>query len=221
MSDSEISRKHYRLYITRTYRMDYARIDRIMMYTSADRLAENILDPALIESISSSGNYSSTTLPANVATSAGYWESQNSLADKWVSVKLRTPQPVRAFSIAVGGGWNEFPIDFIFQSSVDGIVWEDLLSSANNPVANLTSFYFETAIYLDLSGISKLENNNPSQAVLVHDWNTGNLIKKVVPDTNGNWKCPLRYSDDVLVTHIGPSGYEPKSDGPITPYSQK
>ena len=70
-----------------------------------------------------------------------------------------------------------------------------------------------------LGGISKLDTGNPSLRVLLHNWTTGQLVATITPAANGAWNYRPRSTADLLVTHIGPSGYQPRSDGPITPAS--
>ena len=68
-----------------------------------------------------------------------------------------------------------------------------------------------------VSGNSTLSSGAPAQRVLVSDWASGKLIDSKVPDAAGNWQSVIVGSADVLVTHIGNSGYKALADGPVTP----
>lgn len=68
-----------------------------------------------------------------------------------------------------------------------------------------------------VSGNSALATTAPVARVLLSEWASGKLIESLVPDAAGNWQSITVGSADVLVTHIGNSGYKPLADGPITP----
>lgn len=68
-----------------------------------------------------------------------------------------------------------------------------------------------------VSGNSTHSDTTEVQRVFINDWTTGELVDKVIPDSAGDWQSIVVGSSDVLVTHIGDSGYQPISDGPVTP----
>ena len=72
---------------------------------------------------------------------------------------------------------------------------------------------------LSVFGESVLDTGVAANKVFVYNYATGALIAAVTPNiTTGAWRLNLQSTDEVLVTHIGPSGYRPLSDGPITPH---
>ena len=215
MADADIAYKHFRIWITETPKNTYARIDELRLYESVSRDAENIATP-LLATATSIGNYSGSTGPGNVMSTTGYWESNSTLNPKWIVLSFATARPVRAFDMISKGDPTEYPIAFKLQGSNDNSVWTDLYSTTSNTINGAL-----IGMYLDLSGTSKLDNGNKSEKVFVHKWASGDLVEVITPSFDGSWTCPLRYDDDVLVTHIGTSGYEPKSDGPIKPYSRQ
>jgi hypothetical protein len=216
MSDAAIAYKHYRIYITTTPRNDYATINQLRLFESVSKTATNIATTLSGATATSSGNYNAGVGPENILTETGYWESSNTTSPKWVVVSYETAKSVRAFELIATQYENETPKDFKFQGSNDQTTWIDIEAV----IGNVSSAYL-SAPYLDLSGTSKLESGDKSSRVLVYDWLTGALLKSIVPSFNGIWSCPLRYDDDVFVTHLGTSGYEPKTDGPIKPYSRQ
>lgn len=145
------------------------------------------------------------------------WESASTGEEdgEWLSVRLAVAKPIRSFKMT-GNPDNpaQWLKDFKIEGSADNISWELLYEKKNSSGQILLVNIART-----VSGISKLSTGVKSSKVYVHDWQTGDFIGSVVPKTNGSWSCPAGDAEQVLVTHIGPSGYEPKSDGPITPQS--
>ena len=79
------------------------------------------------------------------------------------------------------------------------------------------------SIRLDLSvgGTSLLDTGVGSTKVLLHRYSDGVLIGSVAPNAvTGQWQYRLQNNDQLLVTHIGPSGFRPVSDGPVTPFAE-
>lgn len=217
MSDAAIAYKHFRIYITATPRNDYARIETVRLYEQVARGATNIAIPTLATA-TSSGNYTETTLPINALSenTSPYWESNKDFNPKWLKISFPIARHVRAFEIVSIGDVTEYPSSFVFQGSNDDSVWVDIYSTTTNTLDGAF-----IAPYLDVSGISMLDNGNKSDRVLVYDWETGALLKKVVPNFDGSWLYSPRYDDEIFVTHLGIAGYEPKTDGPIKPYSRQ
>lgn len=68
-----------------------------------------------------------------------------------------------------------------------------------------------------ISGKSLQDDSKASRFVLIHDWATGDFIKKVVPAADGSWSYTAPDSNPVLVTHVGADGFAPQADGGIIP----
>ena len=107
------------------------------------------------------------------------------------------------------------------QGSNDGSTWDDLLSIDIQGYTSSDRWYLTTDTlripfgYI-VSGNGTHSDTTAVQRVFINDWTTGALIDSVVPDSAGHWQSTLPTSD-VLVTQIGDSGYQPISDGPVTP----
>lgn len=213
MADADVTYKYYRIYITKTPKTTYARIDRVKMFLSIDASGANILSSATATA-ESSGNYSGSTTATGALDSAGYWESNSSSVEKWLKITLGTAQPIRSIEFDFGSDVSETPQDFKIQASNDNVVWVDLVSFVDN-----FGRILKTALHLKLSGTSKLDTGDAAAKIFIHNFDTGDFIAAVIPSVNGDWQQSLSKQSNVMVTHIGPAGYPPQCDGPITPFS--
>lgn len=210
-----VAYKYYRLYITKSkVNPNYRGLNTFSLYDTVDA---STTDLCLGAAATASSSYAANTtadkaIDGNPST---YWESAYSdRQPEWLSVELPEAKLVRAFKTSNTSYPAETPSDFILQGSQDGLSWTDLYKEDNNQSEQIFR-----PLSITVSGVSKISTGERSVAVMVYDWNSGGLIKKIQPNQDGQWSCPLLNYNDVLVTHIGPSGFEPKSDGPITPYS--
>lgn len=138
-------------------------------------------------------------------------------ATTWFKLELTQPLVMRSFKITPYATTpEEFPKIYTVEGSNDNTNWVTLYDSYQLP--NNAAVEYIRTIACHVGGFSRLDDGRPSNRVLLHNWNTGALLKVIVPDSYGNWFTHVEYGIDVLITHIGPSGYEPKSDGPITPF---
>lgn len=204
----------YRLYITRSRDdLTYFSVEELELYESIDSSTENL---SIGATATSSSNQSSSFLPKNAIDGKlnTCWESASSADPQWLMITLPSAKLVRSFKMKVVTYPGEAPRDFILQGSNDGVNWDNLHVEVGNLELSITR-----KISISVSGVSKLSTGVRSSYVIVSIWNTGQLVQKITPNSDGSWVCKLSSYDDVLVTHIGPSGYQPKSDGPITPYS--
>ncbi len=217
----------YRLLITRTSSSSagtpgYVTVNDFDLWTTADHSGTR-LGATAGATFSSSGQYPSRgpglAFDGNATT---YWESDNATASsRWVRIDLPSAVVVRSFYINSTIYPDEIPRDFKLQGSNDGTTWVDLLA-VTDWVTSATvraGQYFATN--LALSGTSVLDTGTGAARVLIHNWSTGEFVASVTPNAStGAWSHRLSEPVDVLVTHIGPSGYRPISDGPITPYAE-
>lgn len=217
----------YRLLITRTSGSDagapgYTSVNDFDLWTTADH-SDTRLGATAGATFSASGQYGSQApglaFDGNAAT---YWESNNTAAaSRWVRIDLPSAVVVRSFYLNSAAYANEIPRDFKLQGSNDGTTWVDLFAVVDwvTTASYRPGQYF--AINLTVSGTSVLDTGVGAVRVLIHIWATGELIASVTPDPfTGAWSYRATDQADVLVTHIGPSGYRPVSDGPITPYAE-
>lgn len=70
---------------------------------------------------------------------------------------------------------------------------------------------------LAVMGKSLQDNGKASRFVLIHDWESGSFIQKVVPSTDGSWSYSPPNANKLIITHIGEEGFAPQTDAPITP----
>lgn len=211
-----IEYRYYRVWIISDQQTDgrnYRELAEFSLYETTDDSGVNLA----IGSTATASTTFGTGLPKLVIDNkpTTIWESQDSSgAPEWVQLRLPVAKPVRCFKLIASPSEIQIFKHFLFQGSDNGSDWVTMFEETNNTapiyVKNISTF---------VAGVSKLSTGMKSSAVIVADWNTGKLLKKVIPLVDGSWSCNVGGIESVLVTHLGPSGYEPKSDGPITPQS--
>lgn len=171
--------------------------------------------------MASTNNANGTYVAANAidGVPSTVWESTSSPGDKWLAVQLPSAKAIRSLYLSSTTWGAECPRDFLIQGSNDGANWTTV-ASFTDFVTTTSGFSGYAAFSLSIGGISKLDTNSPSVRVLIYEWSTGQLLRTIVPEADGAWNYRPRTTADLLVTHIGPSGYQPRSDGPITPYAE-
>lgn len=168
----------------------------------------------------SSGSYSADTIAQSGIDNkpATYYESEStnfSTGDTcWFKVELPVPKVIRSYYLRPGLYPNEYPLKFEIQGSNDNVYWQRLYENLSVP--GTVAYTRTIASYV--GGVSRLTNGLPTNRVIIYEWESGQHLLTVTPDSSGNWFASVAYGVDVLVTHIGPAGYRPESDGPITPY---
>lgn len=209
-----VAYNRYRLYITKAVGLNnFVIINELELYESANANTVNLSRGAVAtsSSLSSAGYQAKNAIDGKAET---FWNSSGSSSTEWITVTLPSPILLRSFRITSTIVEAQIPMDFILQGSNNNIDWTNIYEAVGNTADTIfrkLSFY--------VSGVSNLDIGVNSSRVIISEWTTGKLIEKVVPKSDGSWSCQTGGDTEVLVTHIGPSGYEPKSDGPITPYS--
>ena len=207
----------YRIYVTKASAgsKGWTAINEFGLFEDSDHLGPNLCTGAIVTASHQNATYvAANAIDGNPSTA---WESDNSATDKWLAVQLPEAKVVRSFYLSQTAWESETPRDFLIQGSNDGTNWTTLAEFVDFATGNYTGY---TSINLSIGGVSKLDTGNPSLRVLVHNWTTGQLVASITPAADGAWNCHPRSTADLLVTHIGPSGYRPISDGPITPYAE-
>lgn len=208
----------YRLYITKTAGGgNYVSLYSFGLYEEADHSG---VDLCLGATASASSAYASNTVAQNAidGSEASYWESSGANLPHWIAVDLGAPKPVRSMYLRAAPYDGEQPRDFLLQGSNDGAGWTTIAvftDWALMTIPNPKSAY--ERLDLRVGGVSKLDTGEPSSLVLIFDWSSHALVFAAVPSSDGSWTFSPRSESQVLVTHIGPSGYQPWSDGPVTP----
>lgn len=164
---------------------------------------------------SASGNYgsqvASLAIDGNPTTC---WESSLGGAPSWLKVNLGTAHVVRSMVIESTHP-DEIPRDFTLQGSNDDSTWTVIGTYTGADAFITTSGVF--TLNLGVKGTSVLDDGTPSTKVWVHAWGTGALLGSAVPEGDGSYRFSTTTAADVLITHVGPAGYRPVSDGPVTP----
>ena len=207
----------YRIYVTNNAygTKGYVAINELGLFEDADHLGPNLCTGSVVTASHQNGTYvAANAIDGNAST---VWETDGSATDKWLAVQLPEAKVVRSFYLSQTIWAGETPRDFLIQGSNDGTNWTTLAEFVDFATGNYTGY---TSINLSIGGVSKLDTGNPSLRVLVHNWTTGQLVASITPAADGAWNYRPRSTADLLVTHIGPSGYRPISDGPITPYGE-
>lgn len=212
----------YRIYVTRTAGSaagapGYCSINEFRGFTNGDGSGSNLFTGG---TASASGAYSSNV--AGVAfdgNASTFWESDNAGSGfRWLRYDLASAAVVRNFFLSATSYASKVPRDFLLQGSNDGTSWTTLFQVVDWVATSVTK---TESIRLDLSvgGTSLLDTGVGSTKVLLHRYSDGVLIGSVAPNAvTGQWQYRLQNNDQLLVTHIGPSGFRPVSDGPVTPY---
>lgn len=203
--------QYYRLFATSGTSSGYLSFNEFELYESLDASTPNLCIGATATASSTNGAKAPARAIDGVPSTE--WES-NSTYPHWFAVKLVEPKPVRLIKLISTTYTNEAPKDFTIQGSHDGSVWVDLYPETGN-----TQNLITRRIDLSVSGVSKLDTGQATLRVLIYDWATGNKIATITPSEDGSWFYALKTNADVMVAHLGPVGFEPKIDGPITPYA--
>lgn len=203
--------RHYRLEFSKNSsgNNEYYTVNELGLYGSIAPGSPNLCIGAVT---TASGQYS-TQAPgyATDGNPTTFWESGLNGSPSWLQVDLGSPVAIFAFSLLSTKYADERPVDFKIKASADGIAWTEMDSrtafAAHAGEVNLIGF--------GVKGISTLEDGSPSSKVAVFRWSDQSLVATVTPGHDGSWKTLV--AEPVLVTHMGPSGFRPLSDGPITP----
>ena len=213
----------YRLYFTRTSTSPanlpyYGVVNSFHGFSAGDGSGSNLLTGG---TASASSTYSFNTADkAFDANDTTYWEAGNaSDAFQWVLMDLASPVTIRNFYISSQAA-SEVPRDFKIQGSNDGTNWTDIVVV----VDWVTSSMAKTGswrIDLLLSGTSLLDTGGGASKVFAHKYSDGELVGVATPHAStGVWSVKPQFAGEVLITHIGPTGYRPMADGPVTPIAE-
>lgn len=164
---------------------------------------------------SSNVNATSDASKAIDGNASTYWETTSAAGDKTFTVELPVAKKVRKLIITATTYQSEMPSNFIFQGSNDNINWTNLKSVTRGTFNNVNS-YIELLSTV-VGGKSVLDSGDPSLKVILYNWQTMQYLIHTTPNASGDWFLYLNDPSDLLITHIGPSGFQPISDGPVTP----
>lgn len=207
--------RYYKLVFSKTSSNDnrYYAVNEWELYEQFDATGTNLCIDA---TASASGAYGSQS--ANLAIDGNpttFWESQPDGAPSWLKVDLGAGHVVRSMVIKSTAFANEIPRDFTLQGSNDNSTWTVIGAYTGADAFITTSGVF--TLNFGVKGTSVLDDGTPSTKVWVHAWGTGALLGSAVPEGDGSYRFSITTAADVLITHVGPAGYRPVSDGPVTP----
>lgn len=207
--------RYYRLVFSKNSNNDnvYYTVNEWALYEQVGDAGTNLCIGA---TASASGAYgsqvASLAIDGNPTT---YWESAIDGAPSWLKVNLGTARVVRSMVIKSTAYAAEIPRDFTLQGSNDNLTWTVIEAYTGADAYITTSGFF--TLNFGVKGTSVLDDGTPSTKVWVHAWGTGALLGSAVPEGDGSYRFLATTSADVLITHVGPAGYRPVSDGPVTP----
>ena len=207
--------RYYRLVFSKNSAGDngYYTINEWGLYGQAGAVGTNLCIGA---TASASGAYDSQSaslvIDGNPTT---FWESSIDGAPSWLKVDLGAEHVARSMVIKSTTYPNEVPRDFTLQGSNDNSTWDEIGAYAGVSGFITTSGVF--TLNFGVKGTSLLDDGTPSTKVWVHAWDTGALLGSATPGSGGGYRFLTPIAGDVLITHVGPAGYRPVSDGPITP----
>lgn len=213
----------YRIYVTRTStspvnQPSYVTINTFGGYSNGDGSGTDVF----VGGSASSKSLYSTRFPSRAfdGNASTEFSSSNENVPQWLRVDLASAVVVRRFYLAATTSAAEVPRDFIIQGSNDGTSWENILQVTDWVTTNVTKTE-SFRIDLSMSGVSLLDTGGGASKVFLNRYDNGELVKVVVPNAiTGEWNTRLQYGGSILITHLGPSGFRPLADGPVTPISE-
>lgn len=209
--------KYFRIYITKNSgnSSGYISVNGFRLYGEADHSGVDLCQGAIVTADS---QYSGSMAPPNAidGNPTTFWESNNAGLPHWIKVELPDPMQVRSFYLSSTAYPSEVPVNFSLQGSDDGIAWSDVAVVKGWTTDNTVKSSYEQ-IDLFIGGTSVLDTGARASKVVVFDWLTYAVLGTTIPNAAGAWSFQLRGYSDVMVTHIGPTGFQPVTDGPITP----
>lgn len=207
--------QYYRLVFSKNSANDnrYYAVNEWRLYNQPGGVGTNLCVGA---TASASGVYASQSASLAIdGNPTTYWESSLEGAPSWLKVNLGTAHVVRSMVIESTTHSDERPKDFVLQGSNDNSTWIVIETYKGADAFIETSGVF--ALKFGVKGTSLLDDGTPSTKVWVHAWGTGALLGSAVPEGDGSYRFLTTTAADVLITHVGPAGYRPVSDGPVTP----
>lgn len=205
--------RYYRLVFSKNSNNDnrYYTVNEWELYEQVGATGTNLCIGA---TASASGNYSSQVASLAIdGDPTTFWESSVEGAPSWLKVDLGAEHVVRSMVIKSTRYPVEIPKDFVLQGSNDNSTWTVIEAYTGADAFIATSGVF--LLRFGVKGTSLLDDGTPSTKVWVHAWDTGALLGSAVPEGDGSYRFST--PADVLITHVGPAGYRPVSDGPVTP----
>lgn len=207
--------RYYKLVFSKNSNNDnrYYTVNEWALYEQVGATGTNLCIGA---TASASGNYGSNVASLAIdGNPTTYWESSLGGAPSWLKVDLGAEHVARSMVIKSTEYPDEVPKDFVLQGSNDDSAWivVDSYAGVDSFIASGGTF----ALNFGVKGTSLLDDGTPSTKVWVHAWGTGALLGSATPKGDGSYRFSATTAADVLITHVGPAGYRPVSDGPVTP----
>lgn len=174
--------------------------------------------------VTASSNYPSQP-PTNVVdkNNITQWstalQNVNASNPAWLIFDLGSPQTIVEMTIRASGidPVSRLPKKFALQASEDGVNWpvfSQVIADQTGWSMNQVRTFPVSIFYV--AGNAKLDTGIKADRVIMVNWNAPyNLINSVVPASNGDWRM-MTDTSPVLITILGPTGYQPISHGPIT-----
>ena len=214
--------KYFRLTALKTKRYSasttnnatYLRINSFEMYEDIDKGGVDLARTyaTIVANKAETTNVASNAVDGVDSTE---WKTPDGTTTAILTLSFTDAITVRRFVIKSTSNNFDMPYDFYIEGSNDGNMWSFLYDHYENQLQVL-----DFTISFFVGGNSKLDTGESALKVLVYDWSSWRLLAAISPNQLGDWELGVKSTvASVLVTHIGPSGYQPRSDGPITPFS--
>lgn len=206
--------QHYQIVITATKENRYASISTLSLFD------ENGVDLCRQDGvqITADKQYSSQQAEYMIdGIGKTYWEGGASAGEfpMTIVVSLPAAAAVNKIFIENNSGYEKETITAFTFSGGNNINEWTHLKDFNNKDSTTSQYYY--VVQYKVGGISLQDDGKASRLVIVNDWQTGDFLGKVVPDTTGKWQFLINEQKILLVTHIGEDGFAPQADGGITP----
>lgn len=207
--------KFYRFLFNPKESNGYTTINELRAYLDRGKSGMNIMPSAIL---SSNGQYEAQYASyANDGNATTYWESTSYTPPNlnWLKAEFANHVEILKFEIVSSAYPNEKPENFDVQVSDDGIAWLTAISIAPGFMTSVGPNIAEFDLWKGFTGYSKLENNTPSDRVVLLDWDTMDILAKTTPDIDGKYYFPRYQFTRAMIVHKGPIRYKPICDGPI------
>lgn len=189
-------------------------------FESADGVGVNLLQGGLASASSVFGSdYSASQAFTDDATTR--WASVSSSGPEWIMYLLPEKKVIRSFWIKLAVNPGNAPGDFIFEGRVAGTsVWETIGKFSDFATAEQISVgmfgFLQNKV---LTGKLMLDSGAVGRLVVIFDWATGRTVEVISqfrPD--GRWVTSKGILDPEIVgvLFVGPAGYRPDADGPLS-----
>lgn len=212
--------RYWRIYVKNTTNAQIA-LGQIELRSSAG--GADLTTPSTPVTASAAPSQGTLASLVNNSASSGFFRSPYFTSggpDYWIAFDLGAPQEVTEIAITPYSG-NYGMVKIAVQGSDDGTTWP--VFSQDIPDISGWSYLVPkvfTVSVVYVGGNAVLDDGTAASKVLVALWNSPyTVLSTPTPDVHGDWTIGVPKNTLVMVTVIGPDGYQPICNGPITAVS--